>query len=103
MVETVGLRGGVSCLHYDLIWVGRGRIKVPGLLGRELERRGEKESGRTRQKGTCMGRRGRPRGAICRQRRGRFLELNLGRRELDAFVRSVLPGAGGSEREKKEG
>ena len=49
-----------------------------------------------------MGRRGGPRRAIRRQRRGRLLELNLGRRVLDAFVRLVLPLGGGSEEEKGE-
>jgi hypothetical protein len=53
-----------------------------------------------------MGGRGRPGGAICRQRRGRLLELNLGGRELDAFVRSVLSvggrGSGRAEREERE-
>ena len=101
VVEAVCLRGGVSCLHYDLIRVGRGRVKVPGLLRRELERRGEQESEGTRLKGTCMGGGGRPGGTIRRQRRGRLLELDLGGRELDAFVRSVLPG-GGLERENGE-
>jgi hypothetical protein len=74
VVETVCLGCGVPCLHYDLIWMGRRGIKVPGLLRRE------------------MGRGGGPGRAICSQRRGRLLELNLGGRELDAFVRSVLPG-----------
>ena len=50
-----------------------------------------------------MGRRGRPGRAIRSQRRGRFLELNLRGRELDAFVRSVLPldGRGKEEREER--
>jgi hypothetical protein len=47
VVETVSLGGGVSCLHYDLIWVGRRGVKVPLLLlGRGLERRGERGEGR---------------------------------------------------------
>ena len=91
MVETVCLGGGVTCLHYDLIWVGRRGVKVPLLLRRELERGGEKKRGRTRLRGTYMGRGGRPGRAFCSQRRGRLLELNLGRRELDAFLGSVLP------------
>ena len=91
VVEAVCLRGGVTCLHYDLIWVRRRGIKVSGLLRRELERWGKKDSKRTRLERTCMGRRGRPGGAICRQRRGRLLELDLRGWELDAFVRSVLP------------
>jgi hypothetical protein len=49
VVETVSLGGGVSCLHYDLIWVGRRGVKVPLLLlGRGLERRGERGEGRDR-------------------------------------------------------
>lgn len=32
VVETVSFRGGVTCLHYDLIWVRGWRIKVPRLL-----------------------------------------------------------------------
>ena len=91
VVKTVRFGGGVPCLHYDLIWMGRRGIKVPLLLRRELERRGEKKREGTRLTGTYMGRGGGPGRAICSQRRGRLLELNLGRRELDAFVRSVLP------------
>jgi hypothetical protein len=72
-VEAVSFRGGVSCLHDDLIWVGRWGVKMPLLLLRKV------------------GRRGRLGGAICSQGLGRFLELNLRRGELDAFVRSVLP------------
>jgi len=38
VVEAVCFRGGVSCLHYDLIWVGRRGVKVPRGLGRELRK-----------------------------------------------------------------
>ena len=38
MVEAVCLGGGVTCLHYDLIWVGGRGVKVPLLLRRELDR-----------------------------------------------------------------
>ena len=38
VVEAVCFRSGVSCLHNDLIWVGRRGVKVPRRLGRELER-----------------------------------------------------------------
>ena len=90
-MEAVSFRSGVSSLHYDLIWVGRRGVKMPRRLGRELGRGAEKESERTRLKATYVGRRGRPGGAIRSQRRGRLLELDLRGRELDAFVRSVLP------------
>ena len=90
-METVSFGGSVSCLHYDLIWMGRGGIKMSRLLRRELERRSEKKSERTRRTGTYVRGGGRPGRAIRSQRRGRLLELNLGGRELDAFVRSVLP------------
>jgi len=40
VVEAVSFRGSVSCLHYDLIWMGRRGVKVPRLLRRELGRRG---------------------------------------------------------------
>ena len=49
-----------------------------------------------------MGGRGRLGRAICSQGWGRFLKLNLGRRKLDAFVRSVLPVGRGAVRERKE-
>ena len=49
-----------------------------------------------------MGRGGRPGGAIRSQRRGLFLELNLGGRELDAFVRSVLSLDGRGKEEEEE-
>ena len=93
-MEAVCLRCGVSCLHYDLIWMGRLGIKMPGLLRRKLERQSEKERERTRPRGTYLGRRGRPGGTIRSQGRRRLLELNLGGRELDAFVRSFLPCRG---------
>lgn len=32
MVEAVCFGGSVTCLHYDLIWVGRRGIKMPLLL-----------------------------------------------------------------------
>jgi len=102
VVETVCLGGGVPCLHYDLIWVGRRGVKVPLLLRRELERRGEKKREKTRQTGTYMGRGGGPGRAICSQRRRRLLELNLRGRELDAFVRSVLPVGGVRRRKGRE-
>ena len=47
MVETVCLGGGVPCLHYDLIWVGRRGVKMPLLLRRELERGGERRKDAT--------------------------------------------------------
>lgn len=55
VVEAVCFRSGVPCLHYDLIWMGRRGVKVPRLLRRELERRGEKKSERTRQTGLTWG------------------------------------------------
>jgi hypothetical protein len=80
VVETVRLGGSVTCLHYDLIRVGRWGIKVPLLLLLLLLRK--------------MGRRGRLGGAICSQGWRRFLELNLRWGKLDAFVRSFLPMKG---------
>ena len=103
VVEAVCFRSGVSRLHYDLIWVGGRGVKVPRRLGRELKRGGEKERERTRLSGTYLGRRGRPGRAIRSQRRVRFLKLNLGGRELDAFVRPVLPLDGRGKKEKEEG
>jgi hypothetical protein len=55
VVETVRFGGGVPCLHYDLIWVGRRGVKVPLLLRRELEGRGEKKGERTRLAGLTWG------------------------------------------------
>ena len=58
VVEAVRLRGSVSCLHYDLVWMGRRGVKVPRLLRRELRRRGEKKSGGEATDGDILGEKG---------------------------------------------
>ena len=101
-MKAISFRGGVPCLHYDLIWMGRRGVKVPRGLGRELGRRGgETRREKTRLRGAYMGGGGRPGGAIRSQRRGRLLELNLWGWELDAFVRSVLSLDWAGEEEKR--
>ena len=58
VVEPVCLRGSVSCLHYDLVWMGRRGVKVPRLLRRELRRRGERKSGGDATDGDLRGEKG---------------------------------------------
>jgi hypothetical protein len=50
VVEPVGFGGSVTCLHYDLIRMGRGGIKVPLRLLRKLGRgRVRRKAGKRRE------------------------------------------------------